>query len=265
MEVVDRLAGVLLEVQALDADGDALVRRHIDRDLALADDRALVLADLVALRQVRVEIVLAVEHALQVDFRLQPEPGADRLAHAFLVDDRQHARHGGVHEGDVAVRLAPEGRGGAREQLGLARHLGMDLHADDDLPIAKRALDELLRVRRSLNGRVHRRPSPPWAGGTASPRPASKGPVKAGSIPRGIIGRPGRCGPRGQGSSMISDEERIDLCRPPTWRFTPFAPLVGRWRLKTWPHVGRNGLPCAPKLASRRADLSQRLRKLFAG
>ena len=33
-----------------------------------------------------------------------------------------------------------------------ARHLGMDLHADDDLPIAGRALDELLRVDRSVHG-----------------------------------------------------------------------------------------------------------------
>jgi hypothetical protein len=66
MLVVHRLAGVLFEMQALDADLDILelalfVRADGDDDLALADDRLLELGNLVALRQVRVEIVLAVE------------------------------------------------------------------------------------------------------------------------------------------------------------------------------------------------------------
>ncbi len=80
MLVVQRLAGVLLEMQPLDADGDGLAVVEIDDHLALADDRLLVLADLIALRQVGIEIVLAVEHRLQIDLGLQPEPGADRLA-----------------------------------------------------------------------------------------------------------------------------------------------------------------------------------------
>ena len=152
VQVVDRLAGILLEMQALDAHGDGLAAlRHVHDHLALAHDRALVLADLVALRQVRIEVVLAVEGALQVDLGLEPEPRADGLAHAFLVDHGQHAGHGRIHQGNVAVRIAAEGRRGAGEQLGLARHLGMDLHADDDFPIACRAFDELLRVDRSVH------------------------------------------------------------------------------------------------------------------
>ena len=78
-------------------------------DLALADDRALVLADLIALRQVRIEVVLAVEARY---FRLicafRPRPVRTACAHAFLVDHRQHAGHGRVDQGDVAVRLAAE-------------------------------------------------------------------------------------------------------------------------------------------------------------
>ena len=64
MLVVQRLAGVLLEMQPLDADPDGVAVRQVDDDLALADDRRLVLADLVALRQIRIEIVFAVEHRL---------------------------------------------------------------------------------------------------------------------------------------------------------------------------------------------------------
>ena len=67
MLVVQELAGVLLEMDALDADLDGLAVGHVDRDLALAHDRRLVLADLIALRQVGIEIVLPVEHRFQVD------------------------------------------------------------------------------------------------------------------------------------------------------------------------------------------------------
>ena len=64
MLVVQRLAGVLLEMQPLDADRDASRRRGIDHHLALAHHRRLVLADLIALRQIGIEIVLPVEHRL---------------------------------------------------------------------------------------------------------------------------------------------------------------------------------------------------------
>ena len=83
-----------------------------------------------------------------IDLRLQPKPRADRLAHAFLVDDGQHAGHRRVDEGDMRVRLAAESRRGAGEELRLARHLRMDLHADDDFPVAGRAFEELLMIER---------------------------------------------------------------------------------------------------------------------
>ncbi len=115
--VVQQLAGVLLQMQPLDADGRGLAAVELDDHLALADDRRLVLADLVALRRVRIEIVLPVEHRAQVDLCVQPQPGPDSLSDAFLVDDRQHARHRRVHQRHMAVRLAAERSGGAREQF----------------------------------------------------------------------------------------------------------------------------------------------------
>ena len=111
-------------------------------DLALADDRLLELRDLVALRQVRIEIVLPVEDRLVVDLRLQPEPGADRLPDAFLVDDGQHAGHRRIDQADIGVgRRAERGRG-AGKQLCLRGHLRMHLHADDHFPVAGGAGDE---------------------------------------------------------------------------------------------------------------------------
>jgi hypothetical protein len=141
MLVVHRLAGVLLEMQPLDADLDVLelalaVGTDRDDDLALADDRILVLGDLIALRQVGVEIVLAVEDRAVVDLRLEAKTGAHGLGHAFLVDHRQHAGHRRIDEADIGIGgLAEFGRG-AGEQLRVACDLGVDLQTDDDFPVA---------------------------------------------------------------------------------------------------------------------------------
>ena len=142
--VVDRLAGVLLQMQALDADLHRLAV-DVDLDLALADDRAACTGDLIALRQIGIEVVLAVEDALQVDLRLEAEAGAHRLRDAFRVDHRQHAGHRRVDQRDVAVGLGAECRRSAGEQLGVRGDLGMHLQADDDFPLAGRARDQVRR------------------------------------------------------------------------------------------------------------------------
>ena len=146
MLVVQALAGVLLEMQPLDADHDALAAEQIDDDLALADHRALVLADLIALRQVGIEIVLPVEHRIEIDLGLEPEPGADGLGDAARVDDGQHAGHGGVDQADMGVGLAAELGRCAREQLGVRGDLGVHLQADHHLERAGLALDQIRLV-----------------------------------------------------------------------------------------------------------------------
>ncbi len=138
-----RLTGILLEMQPFDADPDLLLGRDVDQHLALADDRKLELRDLIALRQVRIEIVLTVEDRASVDLGLEAEPRSDRLGDADVIDHRKHARHRGIDEGHLAVRLGAECGRGPGEQLRARRHLGVDLHADDDLPIAGRAFEEL--------------------------------------------------------------------------------------------------------------------------
>jgi hypothetical protein len=97
MPVVQRFAGVLFQMKAFDADRHGIAIGHIEHDLALPDNRRLVLTDLIALRQVGIEIILAVKRRSQIDLCLQPETGADRLLDASLVDDRQHPGHRGIH------------------------------------------------------------------------------------------------------------------------------------------------------------------------
>src|SRR5262245_26492317 len=138
-------------MQPLDADFDGLAVGHVQDHFALADQWGLVLADLIALRQIGIEIILPVEYRFQMNPRLEPEPGADRLADALLVDDRKHAWHRGVDERDLRVRRTAECGRSAGEQLGLRDDLRVHLHADDDLPIAGGALDELAGFFRNVH------------------------------------------------------------------------------------------------------------------
>ena len=119
--VVHQLARVLLDMDALDADvlGAALVlvvEQHLD--LALADQRVVELADLIALRQIGVEIVLAVEARPFVDLGVERHAGAHRLADALAVRHRKHARHRGVDQADLRVGLGAERGRRAGEELG---------------------------------------------------------------------------------------------------------------------------------------------------
>lgn len=112
MLVVHGLARILLQMQALDADFHVfelalIVRADRNHDLALADDRLLELRNLIALRQIRIEIVLAIENRLQIDLGIEPDARAYRLLDAFQIDDRQHARHGRINQRNIKLGSAP--------------------------------------------------------------------------------------------------------------------------------------------------------------
>src|SRR5215470_1250887 len=102
-------------MQSLDADMDTLAIRHIDGYLAFAHDRRLVLADLVALWQIRVEVILAIENRLAVDLGLEAEAGPHGLADTFLVDHRKHAGHCGVDQRYLGIGITAEHRRGTGE------------------------------------------------------------------------------------------------------------------------------------------------------
>jgi hypothetical protein len=106
---VQRFAGVFFQMRARDADAlDGAVVEH-DVDMALADDGQFVLRNLVALGQVRVEIVLARKHALAADFGVNAQAELDGHAHGFLVQHRQHAGHAKVDQAGLRVGFGAEG------------------------------------------------------------------------------------------------------------------------------------------------------------
>src|SRR5690606_10166220 len=139
--VMQALAGVLLKMQAGDADLARLAVLEIDGDHALADDRLQILADLIALRQIGIEIILAIEHRIFVDLGFEAKAGPHRLLHRVSVDNRQHARHRRVDEGDLAVGRRAIGRGGTGEELRCGGHLRVDFKTDHNFPVAGRAFD----------------------------------------------------------------------------------------------------------------------------
>ena len=95
MLVVHQFAGVLLDMDALDPDrlGRRVLALQLDLDRPFADQRMVELADLIALRQIGVEIVLAVEARPFVDLRVDRHAGADGLADAFAVGHGEHPGH----------------------------------------------------------------------------------------------------------------------------------------------------------------------------
>ena len=128
---VQRLAGVFLEVGAHQAHGLLLVA-EVEADLAALHDGDFELADLVALGQVGIEIILAREDAARSDGGSQRQPELDRALDGAHVHHGQGAGQREVDRAGLRVGLGAEGRGRAAEDLGLRGQLGVRLEADHD-------------------------------------------------------------------------------------------------------------------------------------
>ena len=128
------LRGVLLEVRAHDADRQVAVLAR-DRRAAVRAQRLVVLADLVRLRIVGVEVVLAVEDRTLGDRAVEREAELDRLLDRTAVRHRQRAgeRRGTPGTSCVFGRRAELVRAAA-EHLRLGLQLDVDLEPDHWLP-----------------------------------------------------------------------------------------------------------------------------------
>ena len=113
--VVQRLSRILLQMQPRDADIFARAIRQFDRHYPGANNWVLELGNLIAGWQIRIEIILPVEPANQVDLRIQAQPGAHRLRHAFGINHRQHTGEGRINETHLRIRCRPECRRRARK------------------------------------------------------------------------------------------------------------------------------------------------------
>src|SRR5207302_4174200 len=132
-KLVQQLAGVLLQMGAREPHASFFLvdkEPHFSSD----DDRQLVLADLVALGEVGIEIILAREDGAAVDLSLDGQAETDRVLHGLGVRHRQRARQRDVDRAGLGVRRGAERARGAREHLAVRGELRVRLDADDNFP-----------------------------------------------------------------------------------------------------------------------------------
>jgi hypothetical protein len=131
---VHALADVLLDVDAADADvldaafGDDL-ERAVDRQ------RPIELADLVALGEIGVEVVLAIELGQRRDLAAHRGGERERHEHRVAVRDGQRAGHAEADRAAQGVRRCAVPHRTAAEHLALGAELEVDLHADERLGV----------------------------------------------------------------------------------------------------------------------------------
>jgi hypothetical protein len=130
--LVQRLAGVLLEVGARQVDPVRRVANH-ELDRSTLHHRSFVLADLVPLGQVGVEVVLAREDRVRRHLRADCHAEADRPLDRAAVHHRQRAGQGQIDRRRLCVGLGAELRRRAAEDLALGRQLRMRFEADHHL------------------------------------------------------------------------------------------------------------------------------------
>src|SRR4051812_8799055 len=102
----------------------------IDVEMAMLTERQLVLADLIALRQIGIEVIFSREAAVRGDSALRCQTHADgELDDSFI----QHREHSGKTHADgagVVVRRIAEARRAAAEDLRLRQKLRVDFQTD---------------------------------------------------------------------------------------------------------------------------------------
>ena len=125
---VRRLAGVLLEVDARERHG-ARVRGRPDVEEPAGHDRLVVLRNLIVLRHVRVEVVLAREDRALVHGRPEREPEARHGRHRARVQHGQRTGQAEAHRAYARVRLARELVRAGAEELALRAQLDVDLES----------------------------------------------------------------------------------------------------------------------------------------
>jgi len=138
-------AGILFQVQFVDAHPPASAVRPLQVHVTALANRLVKLGNLVAFRQVRVEVVFAIKVRDGVDFRVHGGSQQRAFAHRFGIQDGQHAWQAAAHRADVGVWLCSPGIGfaGAKNLAGGIK-LNVGFKSNDDL-VSFHALTSLPR------------------------------------------------------------------------------------------------------------------------
>ncbi len=129
---VQGLAGILFEVRPGDPDPPRLAG-HLVLDAPAGGDGPFVLRDLISLREVRIEVILAREDRHRVDLAIEGVRDPDGEFHDLSVQHRQRARQPKAHGADIGVRWRPEPGAAAAEDLRLGQQLRVNLETNHGL------------------------------------------------------------------------------------------------------------------------------------
>src|SRR6202158_734966 len=98
-------------------------------DIATFANRSLVLTNLITLRQVGIEIALAIENRIRSECTMRPKPGANSQFHYPPVENRQHTRHAHANRTDVRVGLRAELRRASAEKFRAGHKMSVDFES----------------------------------------------------------------------------------------------------------------------------------------
>ena len=137
--LVQGLAGIFFKVSVMNAHSLGLAVLQINVDIARADNRAFQLGGLVALGQIRVEVVLPLEYRTTLDLGVHCQTKHHRIAESLLVGHRQRAGHGQVNGIGLSVGLGAVSGAGAGKNLGLGGELNVNFQPDHNIPLHTRS------------------------------------------------------------------------------------------------------------------------------
>src|ERR1700693_4378023 len=129
---MQKLPSVLLEMDPRDPTTPVL-DAHVELEVSIFADWQVVLRDLISLRKIGVEVVLAIKLGEGSDLAVERQGCADRLLHCFFVDDGKRSWKTKAHRTRERIGRRREVVGGApAEHLALGEHLGVDLEPNDN-------------------------------------------------------------------------------------------------------------------------------------
>src|SRR5579883_3005164 len=149
--VVQTFSRIVLHMHARHANPFLLARRQHNIQIPVLRQRLIVLRDLIALRQVRIKVVLTRKSRKRIDPAMQRNSRADREFHRLPAEHRQCARQPQTHRTHIRIRRRPELHRTTAENLRLRAQLDVHLEPDHRLIFrqnffARRSLRHLFTI-----------------------------------------------------------------------------------------------------------------------
>ncbi len=124
--------GIFFQVKTGDADA-LFGATDFNFQPAVGSERQFVLRDLIALGEVRVEVVFPGKTRAFLNRAIQGERGAHGHFHSALVQYGESSRQAEAHWADVGIRRVAKAGGAAAEDFRLGQELDVDFQTDDRL------------------------------------------------------------------------------------------------------------------------------------